>query len=151
MIIFCTSKHMNWFLNSEDGLSDQIISSGTSLSGRMVAIQRLYEDASRKLILTFVLSTKNKCFRVSIMLHCTCEQINTFSGPQFTHCFILQFTLIYHSIVNLQYSFFGVIYICLKFCSLNNLCILVFFNLTKSFLKPFNHLTNLTIFSDYGT
>ena len=117
----------------------------------MVAIQRLYEDASRKLILTFVLSTKNKCFRVSIMLHCTCEQINTFSGPQFTHCFILQFTLIYHSIVNLQYSFFGVIYICLKFCSLNNLCILVFFNLTKSFLKPFNHLTNLTIFSDYGT
>ena len=26
---------MNWFLNSEDGLSDQIISSGTSLSGRI--------------------------------------------------------------------------------------------------------------------
>ena len=84
------------------------------------------------------------------MIHRTCEQIYTSLGPQCSHRFILQFTLICHSIVNLQNSFFGVIYICLKFCSLDKLCILVFFNSTKSFLKPFNHLTNLTIFSDYA-
>ena len=101
----------------------------------MVAIQRLYEEASTKLILPFVTSTKNKCFFVWIMTHSTCEQINTSLGPQCSHRFILELTLICHSIVNLQNSFFGVIYICLKFCSLKNLCILVFFN--KKLLETF--------------
>ena len=84
------------------------------------------------------------------MINHTCEQSNISSSPQCSHRFILQFRLICQSIVNLQNSFFGVIYICLKFCSLDKLCIVVFFNSTKSFLKPFNHLTILTIFSDYA-
>ena len=84
------------------------------------------------------------------MINRTCEQSNISSSPQCSHRFILQFRLICQSIVNLQNSFFGVIYICLKFCSLDKLCIVVFFNSTKSFLKPFNHLTILTIFSDYA-
>ena len=65
-----------------------------------------------------------------------------------TDPFIFQFTLICHSIINLQNSLFQVICISLKFCCMDKLCILVLFNLSKSFLKLFNHLTNLTIVSD---
>ena len=108
----------------------------------MVTIQRLYQEASRKLILSFVISPKNKRFCIWIMIQCTWEQINTSSGPQCSHCFILQFTYVCQSIVNLQNSFFRVIYISLKFCSLDQICILVLFNLTKSLLletfQPFH-------------
>ena len=86
-------------------------------------VAETHEETSGKLILSFVISTKDKCFCVWIMIHRTCKQINTSSGPQCSHRFILQFTVICHSIVNLQNSFFGVIYICLKLYNWNKLLV----------------------------
>ena len=55
---FCTNKHINWLLNSKDGLSDQTISSATSLFVGIWVQDRLYEVGSGKYILPIVISTK---------------------------------------------------------------------------------------------
>ena len=125
---------MNWFLNLKDDLSDQIVSSAHLHLGEYDwDTETLWRGQWKTYPSLFNQYKKINVF-VSDLWYTTCEQINTFSGPQCSHRFILQFR-------------FGVTYICLKFCSLDKLCILVFFNLTKSFLKPFNHLTNQTVFS----